>query len=100
MKQVDIYRIRTHGTVRHYLGAAYPGVYLTLREINVIQMLSLGVNRDIAMHLGISKRTLESYIEVIRRKLGCRNKKQLIVFAMVTGLLNQITLSLADKEDE
>jgi DNA-binding CsgD family transcriptional regulator len=50
--------------------------------------------KEIACILGISPRTVESHFELIKRKLGCYNKSQLIEKAIANGLLYHIPETL------
>lgn len=51
---------------------------LTRRESQVSEMLSLGLqNKEIALRLGISRRTVEEYRADVYKKFGVRNAVQL-----------------------
>lgn len=53
---------------------------LTTRELQCIDYLLQGLNnKNIAIKLHLSTRTVEAYIENIKEKLCCRNKIELII---------------------
>lgn len=55
--------------------------YLTQREREcVAALLKMRFYHQVAAVLGLSKRTVEYYIENIKRKYGLANKKQLIAY--------------------
>lgn len=59
--------------------------YITLQEFECIKRLPLGKTaKDIAYDLNISPRTVESYFFRVMARVGCTNKRELIL------LLNQI----------
>lgn len=45
--------------------------------------------QDIAIKLGLSKRTIETYLENLKDKTGCKNKLQLIAFACTNPEIQQ-----------
>lgn len=54
---------------------------LTKREMDCVHQLMFGkTNKEIALTLGISYRTVEEYIDNIKRKTNCKNKAELIAF--------------------
>lgn len=60
------------------LSANYQNIHLTCREVECIELLKKGKTAlDISLILNISKRTVESHIENIRKKLNCYNNFQL-----------------------
>jgi DNA-binding NarL/FixJ family response regulator len=63
---------------RTYLGESYPGIYFTVRETQIATLLRQKNYREIAEHYHLSKRTVEYYIETIKYKLKCADKKHLI----------------------
>lgn len=53
--------------------------YLSSQEHQVIRLLLTGLKyREIATELKLSSRTVEFYIENIKKKFDCKKKKQLI----------------------
>lgn len=53
---------------------------LSAREMECIYYLLHGMTaKEIGLQLELSTRTVESYLESIKIKLGCRNKTQLII---------------------
>jgi predicted ATPase/DNA-binding CsgD family transcriptional regulator len=56
---------------------------LTRREHEVVELVAEGLpNPDIARKLHISRRTVESHIDHIRRKLGLRNRQEILIWAL------------------
>jgi non-specific serine/threonine protein kinase len=59
-------------------GRARPAGLLTGRERQIATLVGEGMsNRDIAQHLGISKRTVDAHLEHIFGKLGISSRVQL-----------------------
>jgi two-component system, NarL family, response regulator NreC len=68
--------------------ASDPLQTLTARERDVLHLLVLGgTNRDLASHLGISVRTVETHRANLMRKLGLRTHSELIRYAVQRGML-------------
>jgi DNA-binding CsgD family transcriptional regulator len=62
--------------------------YLTYREWTVLALLAEGLtNEEIAIALGISKETIKSHIKHSLRRLGCRNRAELVNVGWRTGML-------------
>jgi DNA-binding CsgD family transcriptional regulator len=60
---------------------------LALQQIRVLKYLFLGKTvKSIAAIMNISPRTVEDYIEVIKDKIECKNKEELILRAWALGL--------------
>ncbi|MBS0359010.1 MAG: helix-turn-helix transcriptional regulator, partial [Proteobacteria bacterium] len=60
---------------------------LTKREIDVIKCILQGYSaKKVGLSLGISFRTVESYINMIKLKLKCSRKSELIELCMRSGL--------------
>ena len=58
---------------------------LTPRETEAVRLLAFGpdtTNRGIAGVMGVSDRTVETYLALARDKIGCRNRVQLLVWAI------------------
>jgi len=65
------------------------GHQLSRREKDVLKHLLLGKSaRVIGELLGISQRTVESYIDNIKRKFQCKTKSEVIEIAMKDLLKN------------
>jgi len=63
---------------KKFLSSRYNNVYFTRREIETLSYLKNGLNAKlIADELSLSKRTVESYFEHIKIKLGCSTLFQL-----------------------
>jgi len=73
---------------RYFLGDSFGEVYLTKREAESIMALMLtktvvGAGRKLLL----SPRTVEFYLDNIKKKLGCRKKKQVIDLIMKSDLM-------------
>jgi DNA-binding CsgD family transcriptional regulator len=64
---------------RIMLGALFPNRHLTYREAQCIQLMLQGLTMKLIGHtLDLSPRTIEYYLNNVKQKLNCRNKKELI----------------------
>lgn len=80
-------------TKRYYLGPEFNNDYLTGREIQVFKSLLLGhTARQTAALLQLSPKTIEGYLEIIKLKIGVKNKGELIARAIEHGLTQIIYL--------
>lgn len=69
-----------------HLVAANPAASLTAREQQVMEMLGRGMtNREIAEHLAISIKTVDTHRGHVLKKLGLRNNSELTRFAVRHG---------------
>lgn len=58
------------------------------REINLVKMLSDGVNQDsIAEVVGKNKFTLATELAVLRQRYQCKNSTHLVAFFLRNGLI-------------
>lgn len=65
-----------------------PGSPLTNREVEVIQLLGEGKsNKEVALELGVSIRTVESHRTHIMHKMNFRNFSELVRFAVRNNLV-------------
>jgi len=65
------------------------GNILSKRQTQVLQYIARGYTaKRIALILGISYRTVETYIEILKDKLHCQSKWELIQIGIKMGLLN------------
>ena len=63
--------------------ASSRGAAITGRETEVLNLIADGkTNVEIASHLKISPRTVEHHRASLMRKLKCRNKSELIRYAL------------------
>ena len=61
---------------------------LTCREVQVVRLVGAGrSSKQIAQTLGIAPKTVESYVEHARLKLGAVNRSHLMVRAAACGVL-------------
>jgi len=72
---------------RYYLGGIFKSVYLTWREAQVLKQLLLGYTAEqTGNHLGLSRKTVEGYINNIKIKLQVSTKGELLATAIQHGL--------------
>lgn len=65
--------------LRYYLGSEYPGVYFTKQEMHYLFYVMKGFsNKNIAVAMDLSVRTLTYYCENVRRRLQCKNRQELV----------------------
>ncbi len=70
------------------LGKQLENQYLTKRELDIIKFLIYGYSaKETGLALGISYRTVESYINSLKLKMRCNKKRELISLAIKLGLL-------------
>lgn len=79
---------------RYYINAdGYDNTYLTARELEVFKRLLLGwPMKQIAVLMNVSVKTIESYVIYIKRKLGVKNKVDIVTVAIQLGLTHIIDL--------
>jgi two-component system invasion response regulator UvrY len=71
------------------MGDGHPGSPLTAREMQVMEMLARGMtNREIAHHLEISIKTVDTHRGHVLKKLGLRNNSELTRFAVKHGYVS------------
>ena len=70
-------------------GDGHPASALTAREQQVMEMLARGMtNREIAEHLEISIKTVDTHRGHVLKKLGLRNNSELTRFAVKHGYVS------------
>ncbi|MDP1601744.1 MAG: LuxR C-terminal-related transcriptional regulator [Legionella sp.] len=66
-------------TKRYYLGSPYDDYYLTQKEFDYLkEYLSGSSSKNIAKKYAVSFRTVEKRLELLKHKLDCRNKSDLL----------------------
>jgi two-component system response regulator NreC len=69
-------------------------VRLSCRETQILKLLSLGhTYREIAEELHLSERSVETYRSRLSEKLGIRSRAGLVRYALMTGLLDEKSVS-------
>ena len=67
---------------------AIPRIYMTNREIQVVQLLVRGQsNAAIAAELGIQLQTVKNLLSGLYAKLGVSTRLQLVLLALRTGFI-------------
>jgi len=65
---------------------------LTNRDHEIVRLVASGLsNKEVADSLGISPLTAKTYVSRILRKLGCRDRAQLVTLAYETGAVTRRT---------
>ena len=78
---------------RYYVGEAYPEVYLTQREFEISILLVQGRRyKSISEALSLSIRTIEFYIQNIKLKFHCENKKSLVSLLRKIAIIRKFKL--------
>lgn len=78
---------------RYELGAKCNGIYFTRREAEcMVELLKGKTLSNVAITLGISRRTVEFYLKNMKVKVGCRTKFELIDFVNASEFLKNIDL--------
>lgn len=75
----------------YHVGITHNPYQLSTRELECLFCVLRGMSaKKIAERLQLSKRTVESYLENLKNKLGCETKAELLAFAMQQGYFNMI----------
>lgn len=75
------------------LGDSFNNASLTYRESDVLKYLILGYTaKKTAIQLGISYRTVETYVETLKLKLQCSSKRELIEKTIRSGLIKLLNI--------
>lgn len=74
--------------IERYLESNLQGVTkLTERETQCLYYISRGYTiKEIAVELGLSKKTIDSYLELVRLKLGVTERREIIRIAIESGV--------------
>ena len=82
----------------YMFGKKYNNVYFTKREVECMVWLMRGRTfRDVAKIIGVSHRTVEEYVNNMRRKLHCRNKVELIELVERSDFVKKVFLRTFDQ---
>lgn len=74
---------------------------LTKREQDVLDLLAYGLtNREIAAHMALSVRTVESYVDRVLGKLGVSTRARAVIEARRAGLLSGDLTSAFPRKEE
>lgn len=75
------------------LGKSFGNKHLTKREIDVLKYVVLGYTaKRIGQCLQISFRTVETYIEILKAKLDCNSKADIMESVIRSGLIHELGL--------
>jgi len=67
---------------------AIPRIYMTSREIEIVQLLVRGLsNAEIAARMGIQLQTVKNMLSTLYAKLGVSTRLQLVLLALRTGFV-------------
>ncbi len=81
------YSLNVDSRGRLNLGKQLENQYLTQREIDILKCLLQGYSaKETGLDLGISYRTVESYLNSLKLKLRCNKKSELVGFCIKLGL--------------
>lgn len=70
-------------------------INISQREHDCLSLLVLGYSaREIAQHLGLSRRTVEHYIESLKSKLGCLKKSEIVTRSIELNLIEIVVHTL------
>jgi DNA-binding NarL/FixJ family response regulator len=79
----------THGNLRRRgsVDSTAPAALLSQREREVLELVAQGfTNQQIADHLGLSVKTVETYRARLVEKLGLQSRAELVRYALDSGL--------------
>lgn len=66
-----------------------PGEKLTVRERDVLELVCRGMtNPEIAARLYIAESTVKTHVKALLGHTGCRNRVELVIHALRTGMVN------------
>ena len=64
------------------------GLFLSARQVAVLQQLNLGLaNKQIAHNLGVAEPTIKMHISALLRALGVQNRVQILLKAKELGFI-------------
>ena len=73
----------------HFASLEKPKQLLTKRQTDCLLGIVKGMTaKEVALHLGISPRTVEHHLDLIKTKLNCRSRVELIAIAEQLGLVS------------
>lgn len=82
--------VETASGKRVFLGSQFFGIYLTIREAELVQLFGDYKYHEIAKLMKISRRTVEYYANNIRKKIRCPSKNKLRALINESGILEQL----------
>jgi DNA-binding CsgD family transcriptional regulator len=78
---------RKRNTSRPILPGPGGTAYLTARQVEVLELAAHGLgNKQIAIHLGLSARTVEDRFAEMRKSTGASTKYELIAWGVAAGI--------------
>lgn len=86
--------------MRYYLGNKYPGIYFTYHEaVYMFYCIKGLVNKEIAVKMQLSPRTLNFYCDNMRRLLQCKNRRMLVQKVILSDFMRYLPeLKLGEEE--
>ena len=80
------------------IGKQFENQYLTKREVEILKYVIWGYTaKRIGQSLNISFRTVEAYIDILKLKLYCHSKSEIIEKAIKIGLVQRLDIYTTDK---
>jgi DNA-binding CsgD family transcriptional regulator len=66
----------------------YPSDILSRRQADVVQLAAAGLTaKQTAVRLGISRYTVNEYVQSAKRRIGAATKAELVAWAVASGML-------------
>lgn len=76
---------------RYYLTGKYKGLYLTNREAECVVCWSRGLSaKEIGKKLALSPKTIEVYIDSVKKKFNCSTRSEMVAIAIEAEFLEGI----------
>lgn len=76
----DLGLLNSENKIKNVIGTEFNNVYLSKQQLICAKFLLNGMTaKEIANKINLSSRTVESYIDIIKTKLKCYNKTELIL---------------------
>jgi DNA-binding CsgD family transcriptional regulator len=69
-----------------------PEIYLTRREAqSVLYLLKFKKRKFVADRLQLSIRTIDAYVDAVKKKLGCRSQKEMLNQIVLTDFFKNVS---------
>lgn len=98
-KQTGGKPVSTQANYSVRLGDEYASVLLTEREAHCALFMILGyTSKEISEKINISSRTVESYLNQIKRKLGLKRRSEIITVLLQSNFLNSLHQAILSQD--